>query len=246
MLEQYASQKQFIKQNALAIAILIFSTVFALWQHSTGYSWDFSAYAVNARADGAVFEWTRPPLASAIMFVLGGSLPAEYLYIIFVSVLFFYSSFVLAKKFNINFIHYYAFVMSFFTIVNAFNVGTELLSLALLQLMIAYINNKSTTKHSILSGVCFGLSLLARYTNIAFVVLFIFQRKTKKIILSLIATFLAIAPWLAFNYFAMGDPFFSVAESYALNIKYRLAIQPFNVFDVLLVMNFALPFFILG
>jgi len=103
MLEQYASQKQFIKQNALAIAILIFSTVFALWQHSTGYSWDFSAYAVNARADGAVFEWTRPPLASAIMFVLGGSLlDIPYFMVFFMSSAYTLSYFVYKKNIDLD------------------------------------------------------------------------------------------------------------------------------------------------
>ncbi|MBI4163121.1 MAG: hypothetical protein HY513_05545 [Candidatus Aenigmarchaeota archaeon] len=248
---------KFSKHNILSITILIFSTVFALWQHSTGYSWDFSGYTVNARPDGAIFEWARPPLASAIMFILGnGSLASEYLYIIFVSLFYFYSSFVLSRKYSIDFTHYYVFAMSFFTIINAFNVGTELLSLALLQLMIAYIcmtpkgvgslNNKHETKNSILSGVFFGLSLLARYTNLAFVILFIFQKNIKKILLSLIITLLVLTPWLAFNYAYTGDPLLSIAESYALNIKYRTAIQQFNALDVLLVMNFVLPFFVLG
>ncbi len=240
--------QRFLKGNILAIAILVFSIVFALWQHSTGYSWDFSAYAVNARADGALFEWARPPLSSAIMFVLGGgSLMSEYLYIIFVSILFFYSSLALTKKYSISFVHYYALAMSFFTIINAFNVGTELLSLALLQLMIAYVNDgRAGKRSSAFSGLFFGLSLLTRYTNIAFVALFIFQRNVKKIVLSLFIAFLVLAPWLAFNYTYMGDPFFSIAESYALNIKYRTAIQPFNALDALLVMNFVLPLFVLG
>ncbi len=238
---------EFAKQNMLAIAMLVFSTIFAIWQHSTGYSWDFSAYVVNARPDGAIFEWPRPPLASAIMFVLGGgSLASEYLYIIFVSLLYFYSSFVLSKKYNIDFTLYYVFAMSFFTITNAFNVGTELLSLALLQLMIAFISNEKKNHNSFLSGLFFGLSVLTRYTNMAFVLLLLFQKNIKKIILSLIVTLLILSPWLAFNYINTGDPFLSIAESYAINITYRTVIQPLNFFDLLLVMNFTLPFFILG
>ena len=94
------------KENLLIVFVFVSSTSFFIYQHSTGISWDFSVYVLNAKyifSDGKYFEWLRPPLIPVFLglFSLFGWKASEYLFIIFTSGLFLFSSIKLSKKLNL-------------------------------------------------------------------------------------------------------------------------------------------------
>ena len=235
----------FIRQNKLICAVFLFSLSFFIYQHSTGFSWDFSAYVLNARyilGEGFNFEWIRQPLPSLIILAFSFlGLASEYVYIIFVSLLHLYSSLKFSEKFDVDRTAFYVFSMNVFALIFALKVGSELLSLALLQLFLAHIYEKR-------SGIYYGLSVLARYTNINFIILFLLQKKAGKIVFSLLLALLAAMPWLIFSYANTGNPFIGFIDSYALNVNMRNrdgVASPFLATDLLFAFNFTLPLFLI-
>ena len=122
----------FLQKNKLIILLFLSSTSFFLYQHKNYWSWDFSAYLLNAKYwfnDGNYFEWYRPPLTPLLLGILGilNWKLSEYLYIIFVSTLFAFS----CLKFEKVFIDkdptlFYALMLSPFLLSNGLFAGTEL------------------------------------------------------------------------------------------------------------------------
>lgn len=233
--------------DKVIIFLYIFSTLFFVYQHSTGISWDFSCYVLNAKymfANGFYFEWYRAPLMPFLIgiFSVFGWLTAEYLYIIFISTLFLYSCLKISKNLKCNKRLFYAISLSPFALINGLMIGTELLSLALLQLFVAH-----TLERKRRSGFSLGLSFLTRYTNLIFTPLILFNKNYKKILVTLILFISTVIPWLTYNWIVSGNPLTSIANSYALNVKFRgYMFMPFNLLDVLIVIGYFLPFFLLG
>lgn len=237
------------RKNHLIYFLFIFSTLFFIYQHTTGLSWDFTAYVLNARywfADGFYFEWLRPPLVPLTISALSifGWLSAEYLYIIFVSLIFMVSSLKLAEKINFNKTAFYALLLTPFVLNVGLSVGTELLSLSLLQFFVLFLLKKK----EIFSGASLSLLCLTHYTSIIFAPLLLFQKDFKKILISIIFFILFFSPWLAYNWYAKGSPLTSIADSYALNVKFReeYIFMPFNFFHLISIIGYYFPFLILG
>jgi len=234
-------------KNKIIFIVFLFSTLFFLWQHSTGFSWDFAVYVLNARylaGDGYYFEWVRQPLPSFILLLLSflGWFLAEYAYIIIVSLIYLYSSMKFAEKFRVDKTLFYTFSMNAYVLIFGLKFGTELLSLALLQLFVAYLSRKR-------AGIFGGLSLLSRYSNLNFLVLILLQRNLKKIIVSFLLLLLAVSPWLYFNFIKTGSPFTSIRDSYLLNVVFRQLdgyVNEFNFFDILFAFNLLLPLAVFG
>lgn len=236
----------FLKTNRLISFVFLLTVAFYLYQHSTGFSWDFAAYVMNAKYvfGGYYFEWARPPLAALAMtmFSFAGWLAAEHIYIIGVSLLHLYSSLRLADAYGLDRKSFYVFSLTPFSIITAFSVGTELFSVALLQLFLAALKDKK-------SGMAYGLSVLLRYSNLIYVFLFAFQKDLKKTLVSIAVAFAVFLPWLALNLYVTGDMLTGVADYYAVNFLFRsmnYAPQGFNVFDILVAWNILIPFFILA
>jgi len=231
--------------NFLLVFLWIFSTAFFIWQHSTGLSWDFMSYTLNAKyflSQGAYFEWYRPPLTSFLIgiFSVFGWKIAEYFFIISVSSLYFFSSIKLAEKFNINKEIFYALSITPFLLINSMYVGTELLSFALLQLFIAYIGDKK-------APFFLALATLTRYNLITFFPLLLLSKNLKKFFRDTIIFIGLWLPWLVFNFISTGNPIASLMDSYALNIKFRgYMTMPFDFSHLLMVIGFLSPFFIVG
>ncbi len=240
--------KRILLQNKLLVFLFIFSTAFFLYQHSTGLSWDFSAYSLNARymlGEGFYFEWYRAPLVPFLIagFSPFGVLIAEYIFIVFVSSLFFYSCIRLSKTLEIDPRLFYALLLNPFLLINGLSVGTELLSISMLQLLIYYV----LTKRGFGAGIGAGLQSLARYTNLIYLPLVLFTKNIRKILLALLAVALLFTPWLLYNMLATGSPLTSIANSYALNVLYRgYMVMPFNILDILVATNYLFPLFIAG
>ncbi len=240
------------KKNKTALAALfVFTTVFFLWQHSTGLSWDFASYVLNARYlfdNGTYFEWLRPPLAPVILGFLSlfGWLAAEYLFIIAVAALHLFAALRLSKVLNLDPLVFYALTLTPFMVNMSFIGGTELLSFALLELCIASILAKDKKYGPALSGVFMGLSLLTRYTNLIFLPILLFNKNLKKMAASGIALLLTLSPWLIYNFVKTGNALTSLASSFLINITMR---QSFNFFifdDALFILSLLTITTILG
>jgi len=216
--------------------LFIASTSFFIYQHSTGYSWDFSVYYMNSRyflAGSGFYEWGRPPLASFLMFF------GEYSYIILVSILGLLACLKFSKVYKLRPEVFYAFILTPYTIMTGFSVGTEYLVLSLTLLFFAFLKSE-------LSGFFLGLTTLAHYSS-AINGLFLFF-SGKKFFKALILVVLVNLPWFLFNYVVAGDPFYSFLNQYALDITMRrdyIVTQP-QLTHFLLVASFTIPFFIFG
>lgn len=233
-------------QNILILILFLLSTSFWILQHYQFYSWDFSAYLMNAKylvGEGNYYEHYRPPLAPFLMLIFSpfGWKSAEYIYIIFVSLLFLYSSTKLAKSLKFNSMIFYALSLNPFVLLYGMSVGTELLSIALLELFIV-----SLIKNNY-SGFWGGVASLSRYQLILFSPLVLFYKGWKKKIINLILFGVPIFVWLIFDKIISGHPLTSISDGYALNIKYRDYIhQSIDINHLMNFVNILLPLFILG
>ncbi len=237
------------REKGIIALFFALSTAFLIYQHTTGISWDFSVYVLNAQyifSGGNYIEWYRSPLPSILIFILSpfGYLTAEYLYISMVSMLHLYACLKFAERFKLNRAIFYVLSLSVFILFRGMLVGSELLSLSLLMLFLTHIDNRK-------SGMFLGLAFLARYSNIIFLPLLFmkdWRKDWKKIVTSLVLFLLVLSPWLVYNQVQTGSPFTSVFNSYALNVYFRkdYMFEPPNPIDFLVAINFLTPLLLLG
>jgi len=249
--------KNFFRENKLVSILFIISTLFFLVQHYFDFNWDFAAYIINSKYlfyGGNYYEVYRAPLISIILapILLLGKL-APYIYILFVSSLFLYSTKKLSDalyekyfaKFNVTkktiLFLFYFFSLNFFTLAFGLVVGTELLALSFFQLFLAYfILNKN-------SGHWLALTFLTRYNFFIFVPFLLFNKNIKQIAKNIGLFILVTAPWFIFNKIRWGNLFTSIADSFYLNLFSRLdRVQSFEPSSFLSVANWFLPILILG
>ncbi len=226
-----------LRKNKLVFLLFTFSLVFFIYQHSSGFSWDFAVYSLNAQYmlhNGHFMEWSRPPLASFLIGIF-----TEYGYIIFVSTLFLYSSLRFAKAMKINKTAYYVFAMNAAVIIFGLQVGTELLSLALLQLFVAELHTRR-------SGLFFGLALLTRYQNIIYLPVIFFRKNVKDVLVALAIASLLMLVWMLYNFILTGSFFSSFIDFYLLNIQFRNTEISFSLLDLLIMLGTSMPFFVYG
>lgn len=234
------------RRELLTYLLLTLSTLYFIYQYSMGYSWDFQVYLMNAKhwlASGSYFEIGRSPLMSLMLGVL---LPfgwvAGYLYVIFVSVFFFYTSQQLAKELRLDSFWFYFLSLNPFLLFFGLRVGTELLALALLQLALVLIFRKN-----LWGGLALGLMVVAKYNNFAYAPLLLLYMDPKKIIKSSILFVVPLTTWLFTSHFLYGHFLFSIADEYAKNVFYRSdIIQSVNFIHFLYVFNILLPVLLVG
>ena len=248
--------KNFLINNKAVTFLFVLSLAFFFYQHYSNLSWDFASYVLNARYffyGGSYFELLRPPLAPLLLgfFLILGKV-GEYVYILFVTCLFFYSSIKLAdlifnrwadKYVGKNFVRllFPFFGLGYSTLFYAVSAGTELLSLALFQLFLFfYLKDK-------ISGHFLALAFLTRYNFMIFFPFLLLNRDWKKIFKNIALALIVVLPWLLFNYLNYGNWLASVISSFSLNIFNRGYLETvFNFNSVLGVIGWFLPFFILG
>jgi len=248
---------KFIKENKLLLAIFLISTLFFIIQRTTYLHWDFASYSLNAKYlfyKGTYFETLRPPLASILLGLFGIFEPlTEYIYILFVSLLFlisiinlsdtvFYKEFFnkKIKKENLRFVFYF-FSMSYFVLLFGLREGTEMLALGFFTLFLSFlIQNK-------ISGHFLALAFLSRYSFLVYSPFLLANKNYKKIIKNILLFLIIIFPWLLFNYLKFGNWFTSIIDAYANNILFRQELMlPFNYSHLFFVIGIFLPFFIIG
>ena len=241
----YQKTKKYFLDNKWIFLLLVLVITFFIWQRATNMGWDILVYILNVKYwfdKGSFFESVASPLSSFLIgiFSFAGWKTSEYIYIIFVAILHLFSSIKFAEKFKINKLLFYALSLSPFLLYNGLLNGTELLSLSLLQLFIAYLGSKK-------SPFFLGLSFLARSSNLIFCPLLIFTKNWKKLLRDILILIITIAPWFIFDYLTTGSPFTSFMNSYALNVKFRSYIhQPVNFIHVLTVLSYLLPLGLAG
>lgn len=248
--------KEHIGKHYLAFSLYILISVFLVFQHYAFLSWDFSAYVLNAKYlfyGGDYFELYRAPLVPVLLaiFMIFGKF-GEFIYIFFVSTLFYIGmcklSKIIAQKFFKNksfekevFVLFYLLSLGSFVFMYGTLVGTELLALAFFVLFLtSYFNNK-------LSGHYLALAFLARYNFMFFLPLLLFRKDIKKIIKDFVLFFIISFPWFLWNFINYGNWFSSIIDSYFLNVYSRQhLIEAFNWSYLLNILEWKLPFFIIG
>lgn len=191
------------------LVLFVLSTVFFVYQHSTGLSWDFSVYLMNSHyffTGSGFLEVGRPPLASFLLFF------GDYAYIILVSLLGLFACIKFSESYKLMPEVFYAFLLSPFVLTNGFSVGTEFLSLALTVLFFAFLNKP-------VNGFFAGLSALAHYNNLPNLFFLLFNRKN--IFKSVLFCILVFVPWFFFNYVVFGNPLYSFLDQYIKNVAAR-------------------------
>lgn len=240
--------RNFLMQHSFKlILIFLFSLFFFFLGHFLYQGWDFSVYVLNAQymfSEGDYFELYRAPLMSVLLGVFSffGWKAAEYMYILFASVLFFFSSISLARSLKLNEFYFYLFSVNAFVLLFGLVEGTELLSLALLELFLLFL-----IKNKWYAGFFLGLVCLTRYPLVVFFPLLLFHKGWKMKLLSPSSFVLPFIPWFIYNKIHYGNIFASLADSYALNILYREYVShTINLSSLLLAANILLPLVFLG
>ncbi len=238
--------KAIYKKNKTTTILFLFSTIYLLLGHYIHVNWDFAAYVLNAKywfSDGVYFELIRPPLTQFIIGIFGAIInfkPAEYLYILFVSLLHLFASRKFCKSYEIDHIKYYAFTITPYFLFYGTSEGTELLSLSLLELFLAYI---AKTK----GGMFLSLACLTRYNNFSYILLLLYNKKVKKIIKPLAIFILTFSPWLIYNQIKYKNPLTSIANNYAQNILLSNYLDTsINPIHFAIIIGTLAPLFILG
>jgi len=235
-----------IHKNSVFFVIYLMSTIFFLYQHHIILGWDFSAYVLNAKSlfgNGSYLEIHRAPLVPLIIFILSfaGYRTAEFLYIFLVSSLYALSCFLLGKSLKVNPALFYFFSLQPFVLVVGMLQGSEILSLALMNIFLSSILDRRN------GGLFLGLALLARYQNFIFVMLTLWYRNLKKITLNLLIAATPVVVWLIYSKVVFGNFFASIFDAYMMNIKFASYMHPkLNLSHFFAVMNYLLPFVIAG
>jgi 4-amino-4-deoxy-L-arabinose transferase-like glycosyltransferase len=89
----------------------------------------------------------------------------------------------------------------------------EPLTAALFLFSLYFLISKKSNTGIIVSGILFGLTVLSRYQMIILIIpvmLFLFPRKLKQILIWLGTTAIILSPWLIRNYIQFGNPFFTL------------------------------------
>ncbi|MEM4647865.1 MAG: hypothetical protein QXO12_00945 [Candidatus Pacearchaeota archaeon] len=214
------------------------------------FSWDFSVYVMNGEYflnKSDYFEWLRPPLVPFIfmIFRIFSRKFAIYSFIIFSTILYFFSLKLFHDKFlkNIkNSWSFYLFAINPYILLRGVGIGTELVSLSFIILFVVFAFSAS-------SFIFLGLSMLTRYSNIILLPTILLSKNIKKILMALIIIFFVFLPWLLINYIFTGHALTSIGDYYALN-SLEQAPPKFDLnllfFHLVLTININFPFLILG
>lgn len=228
------SGKGFREEYGLVVlTAFVASTALMLYQHSLGWSWDFSTYSMIGSYilhDGFYMEWLRPPIASTIMGLLQfifSVRASEYVFIALTSGFFLYSSKRLAKNYELNHEAFYILLLTpaalFFSTIN----GAEMLSLAFVMMFLADFQKPHT-------GIWLGLTFLTRYNFGLIIPLVLAQKDIKKIVKTGVISGITLVPWLAYNFIQTGNPLTSFGNFLMLNVFLRYANTPLDPQNLLI------------
>ena len=233
IIEKTKGYPETVRENYSDLTLIFFlsATGLMLYQHSTGWSWDFNTYSMIGEYifhGGFYMEWLRPPVASTAMGLLQYVFTrkvSEFVFIGLTSAFFLYSSRRFSESFDLELEKFYVFALTpaviFFSTMN----GTEMLSLAFALLFLADFKSPR-------SGLWLGLGFLTRYNLGMIIPLVLLQRDIRKIIKTGIISGLTLVPWLLYNYIQTGNPLTSFGNFLMLNVFLRYtstSLDPHNL-----------------
>lgn len=206
--------------------------------HIAQQHWDKAAYVFGGKwfcGQQVYFEFIRPPFPSLLNCFFGATdfsiilSTAFACFVYLAGLILIYSR----NKKELNQFVFALFAFLFPIILINSNFGSDLLALAFL--VFAFGVEKPWKR-----GVFFALATLSRYNYLIFGIIFIFEmrKKPKKIGVFLIALFLLWFPWVVYNYLFTGNPFFSLAESFFLNVVQKGAVASFSWEQMLAILLF--------
>ena len=235
IIEKVKAYKGEARENYSNLTLVFFflATGLMMYQHSSGWSWDFNTYSMIGEYifhGGAYMEWLRPPVASTAMGLLQYVFTqkiSEYVFIGLTSGFFLYSSRRFSESFDLDLEKFYVFALTpaviFFSTMN----GTEMLSLAFALLFLADFRNSK-------SGLWLGLAFLTRYNFGMLIPLVILQRDLRKIVRTGVISGLTLVPWLIYNYVQTGNPLTSFGNFLMLNVFLRYTSTPLDPHNLLI------------
>lgn len=231
LLEKYSHVRE--NYSDLVIVFFLASTGLMIYQHTTGWSWDFSTYSIIGSYifhDGIYMEWLRPPLASTVMGLLQYIVPrkiVEYIFIVLSSSAFLLASREMANSFEIDFKSFYIFLLTPGAIFFATMAGTEMLTMAFAMMFLAEFRKPR-------AGLWLGLAFLTRYNFGVIIPLVLLQRRPKKIFMTGLISGLTLVPWLLYNFMMTGNPLTSFGNFLMLNVFLRYAATPLDPQNLLI------------
>ena len=217
---------------AYTTMLVVASVLFLIMAYNaSGVYWDFVSHILEAKSllnpafysaasipmklntafgKNLYFEPFRAPLSSLAMvpFLWLGKLfiPAYLAFLVFFLG---FALVVLSGKSGIDplllgFLFFTPYVLFYLTLLN----GTEIFTMALILIAVGYVIERRSR-----AGFFMALACLAKYTTLAFLPLLLLSGGRRKIAESYAIFGLTTLPWLAFNWIAFGNPFYSYLSS---------------------------------
>lgn len=239
--------KDFLYHNKIILTLFAISTSFLLYQHSTGFSWDFSVYVLNAKyifGESLYVDMGASILMPIMLsfFKIFGWPASEYLYIILVSVLYFFACYKFSEKMKFDKTLFYIIALNPIIILIGLKNGTELLSISFLMLFLSYY-----FENNIKSSVSIVLAFITRYMNIIFFPLILLTKDSNTILKRIFYILIFIIPWLLYSYMISGNPLgILLSGTTTISLMKEYLHDSFRINHILLIGNYLLIFSILG
>lgn len=215
--------KTFLSRKYIIIEVLSFLSLFIFSALVFNYikNWDMLVRILNARHmffNGYYYEPMRAILESFVigMFSFISQPYAVYMFIFFVSAVFFISVYCLSKTLKLDFPFLFLFLLSPFVFFYGIKNGSDLLVVSFLIIyIVAILKDKP-----ILAGVFLSLAFVSKSYALLFsplLLFFLWNRNVRgvlKLIVSLVFAVLALIPYFIYNFLAYGNFLYSLGLSY--------------------------------
>ncbi|MEI7960960.1 MAG: hypothetical protein WCI04_01360 [archaeon] len=208
--------------------------------------WDSIPYVFQGKwfcGEQTYLELIRPPVPGFFNCLFGAQLFSIVISTGFASILYLAGLLLLYKKSPSSYDQFTLALFAFLfpPILFLSNFGSDLFALAFLILAFAVASPAK-------KGLLFGLSSLSRYNFLVFIVVILWQmrKEPKKIPVMLGVAVATWVPWMVFNYFYSGDPFFSINESTYLNVLMKGASAPISTAQFAVILIFLATVLLLG
>lgn len=216
--------RSWVNEHRTTAAVFAAVTALLVVQRFMGWNWDFMVYMMNGEyllGQGSYIEWYRGPVAGLFLGLFRLIVPrpiASVLFVVGVSALFFQGARTVAARYDLSIDRFYVLLVSPFVIMQGTFHGTEMLALAFGMLFIGELNRPR-------AGLWLALAFLTRYTFAFAVPLVLVQWDLWRMVKTYILAAVPVLGWFGFNWYALGDPLTSVANSVALNVRLRGIVQ---------------------
>ena len=209
------------KEHAVEIISFLSLSVFSSLVFYFLMNWDMIVRILNAKHmfdNGYYYEPMRAVLESFMigLFSFISSVYAVYVFIFFVSAVFFVSVWYFSRAFKLDFAFLFMFLLSPFVLFYGIKNGSDLLVISFLILYIAMIMRDKP----VLSGVFLALAFMSKSYALLFSPLLLFflwgkkKQSILKLFISLAAVIASLIPYFIYNLLEYGNLFYSLGLSY--------------------------------